>query len=305
MCKNYGWIASHGQLKWASRPWPEEHSDWSNLRLELGGICGTDIQIIGGYADFAGFLGHEFVATDLKTGQRVVGEINVGCGCCSTCLQGDQRFCSQRSVLGIRGLDGCFAQRFQLPTKNLYPVDDLAPELAVWTEPLAAALNVEQYLPVNCPILILGDGRLAALIGLALKDHHDITVAGRHPEKVERLQAIGLKTTTTITDLWPAVIEATGSAQGINQALQICRPQGTVIVKSTVAGHFALDTNLIIINNLKVIGSRCGHFLPALEALRSGRIDPRPLIDQICSLEQLPQAFQRSGGFKTLVRGLG
>ncbi|MFN8613942.1 MAG: alcohol dehydrogenase catalytic domain-containing protein [Vulcanimicrobiota bacterium] len=303
MSDNHGWTIWQQAPLWASRPRLEDRSGWRWLELELGGVCGTDVQMVQGYADFAGFLGHEFVARDLITGRRVVGEINVGCGLCLDCQGGDSRFCPGRVVLGIRGLDGCFAERFCLPEGNLHQVDDLAPELAVWAEPLAAALDVGLHLPSQSPVLVLGDGRLGALIGLALKDSHEVTVCGRYGHKLERLAALGLHTTAQPKGLWPAIVEATGSGQGANQALQLCRPRGTVVLKSTVAQGQGLDTNLIVVNALKVVGSRCGQFASALQALRSGRIDPRPLIDQILHLDEFPRAVRARGGFKTLLRG--
>lgn len=303
MSENHGWTIAQKAPLWASRPWPGDFPGWSCLQLELGGVCGTDLQMLQGYANFNGFLGHEFVARDLTTGRRVVGEINVGCGACPDCARGDARFCPGRVVLGIRGLDGCFAERFRLPSANLYEVNDLAPELAVWTEPLAAALEVGLHLPPGCEVLVLGDGRLGALIGLALKDSHAVTVCGRHASKLDRLRALGLETCQGVTGLWPAVVEATGTAEGAQLALRCCRPQGTVVLKSTVAQSGGLDTNLMVINALKVVGSRCGRFGPALEALRSGRIDPRPLIDRIVDLGEFPQAVARRGEFKTLLKG--
>ncbi|MBS2034084.1 alcohol dehydrogenase catalytic domain-containing protein [bacterium] len=303
MSENQGWTIGQRAPFWASRPWPEETPGWSCLQLELGGVCGTDLQMLQGYAEFDGFLGHEFVARDLKTGRRVVGEINVGCGCCTDCQRGDSRFCRGRVVLGIRGLDGCFARRFRLPTANLFDVHDLPPELAVWTEPLAAALDVHLQIPSQSQVLVLGDGRLGALIGLALKDSHEVTVGGRHGHKLERLRALGLNTTQEMRGLWPVVVEATGTAEGAGLALSLCRPQGTVVIKSTVARSAGLDTNQLVVQALKLVGSRCGRFGPALDALRSGRIDPRPLIDQVLDLEDFPRAVSHRGGFKTLLRG--
>ena len=301
MSDNYGWKISQTSPLWAARPWTELPAGWSCLQLELAGVCGTDLQMLRGYADFDGFLGHEFVARD-QAGRRVVGEINVGCGSCPDCLRGDARFCPGRTVLGIRGLDGCFAERFRLPTANLYPVDDLAPEVAVWCEPLAAALEVENHLTPGSEVLVLGDGRLGSLIALALRSQHPVTVVGHHGHKLERLRALGLETSQGVTGLWPAVVEATGTAAGAQQALRCCRPQGTVVLKSTVAQSGGLDTNLMVVNALRVVGSRCGRFEPALAALRSGLVDPRPLIEQVLDLSEFPKALE-ARGFKTLLRG--
>lgn len=308
MSEYSGWKVSQKAPFWASRPWPELPPGWTCLQLELAGVCGTDLQMVRGYADFDGFLGHEFVARVQHSdqpewiGRRVVGEINVGCGSCRDCQAGDQRFCPTRTVLGIRGLDGCFAERFRLPLANLHRVDDLAPDLAVWCEPLAAALEVGNHLSPGVEVLVLGDGRLGSLIGLALRDQHRVTVAGRHPAKLERLRAIGLNTTIGVSGLWPVVVEATGTAEGAQLALRSCRPQGTVVLKSTVAESGGLDTNLMVVNALRVVGSRCGPFEPALQALRSGQVDPRPLNDQWLDLVEFPKALEATG-FKTLLRG--
>ncbi|MBX3172230.1 MAG: alcohol dehydrogenase catalytic domain-containing protein [Candidatus Eremiobacteraeota bacterium] len=308
MPDNFGWKIFQKAPLWASRPWSELPAGWAGLQLELAGVCGTDLQMICGYADFEGFLGHEFVARVTESdrpdwlGRRVVGEINVGCRLCPDCRAGDQRFCPARTVLGIRGLDGCFAERFRLPLANLHPVADLEPELAVWCEPLAAALEVGPQLSAGLEVLVLGDGRLGSLIGLALRDQHRVTVAGRHPAKLERLRALGLETTQGVSGLWPVVVEATGTAEGAQQALRCCRPRGTVVLKSTVAESGGLDTNLMVVNALRLVGSRCGPFEPALQALRNGRIDPRPLIDQVVDLSEFPKALE-ARGFKTLLRG--
>ena len=169
-------------------------------------------------------------------------------------------------------------------------------------EPLAAALEVGQHLAPGLEVLILGDGRLGSLVALALRDRHPVRLVGRHPEKLERLRALGVETAPNIAGLWPVVVEATGTAEGAQQALGCCRPQGTVVLKSTVAHSGSLDTNLIVVNALTVVGSRCGPFEPALQALRSGQVDPRPLIDQVLDLDEFPRALA-ARGFKTLLRG--
>ena len=189
-----------------------------------------------------------------------------------------------------------------MPLTNLYQVDDLDPHQAVFAEPLAAALEAGIHLLPGREVLVLGDGRLGSLIALALREKHPVTVLGRHREKLERLKALGLSICQQTSGLWPIVVEATGSAGGRQQALRVCRPQGTVVLKSTVAESAELDINLVVVNAINLLGSRCGRFEPALQALRSGTVDPRPLIDQILDLNEFPQALQ-SRGFKTLLRG--
>lgn len=309
MSENPGWKVHQGALQWASHPLPPRPDGWARLQLELGGVCGTDFQIVEGYADFQGFLGHEFVARVVECpepgwlGRRVVGEINVGCGHCPDCRSGDPRWCPSRKVLGIRELDGVFARSFLLPLANLHVVDDLSPELAVFCEPLAAALEVDNHLPSGCDVLVVGDGRLGSLIALALRNGHPVTVLGRHAAKLAKLSDLGLKAVSQVDGQWPAVVEASGSASGWETALNLCRPQGVVVAKSTIAGRQSLDTRPLVINALRLQGSRCGPFEPALAALRSGAVDPRPLIDAIVELEELPKALQRRDWLKALVRG--
>lgn len=307
MTENHGWKVQKKALLWASHPLPPRPRGWARLQLELGGVCGTDLQLVQGYANFNGFLGHEFVATVVECddaswlGRRVVGEINVGCGRCSECLAGDQRWCPTRRVLGIRGLDGAFARSFLLPITNLHPVDDLESELAVFAEPLAAALEVENHLPQGAEVLIVGDGRLGSLIALALKANHEVTVVGRHAEKLQKLDSLGLKVTRAADRQWPAVVEASGSPSGLETALAACRPRGVVVVKTTVAQTVAVDTRPLVVNALRVQGSRCGPFRPALAALRSGLVDPRPLISGVVELAALPAALNRRDWLKVLV----
>ena len=309
MSETWGWNVAQGKLQWAARPLPQLPEGWARMQLVMGGVCGTDLQLIHGYAGFDGFLGHEFVgqvtecAQSEWVGRLVVGEINVGCGHCPGCRQGDARFCPERVVLGIRHLDGAFAQSFQLPVGNLFPVDDLDPQLACWAEPLAAALEVGKLLDSATEVVVLGDGRLGSLIALSLQSDHQVRVVGRHAHKLERLRSLGLDAVDTIRGQWPVVVEATGSAAGLNQALRLARPGGLVVIKSTVAQPEVIDTTPIVVNALRVVGSRCGFFGPALEAMRSGRVDPRPLVDQVLDLSEFPQAVERRDWVKVLLRG--
>jgi alcohol dehydrogenase len=306
-----GWRAHKGQLQWASKPLAELPSGWARLELVLGGVCGTDLQLIQGYADFEGFLGHEFVArvcecpTPGWLGQLVVGEINVGCGHCSECAGGDARFCPARKVLGIRGLDGAFAQSFQLPLQNLHPVGTLDPALAVWCEPVAAALEVEQHLPLGAEVLVLGDGRLGSLIALALQTRHRVTLVGRHPAKLERLRGLGLEAVETVSGQWPCVVEASGTARGLVDALGRVRPRGTVVIKSTVARPEVVDMTPVVVQALHLVGSRCGSIGLALKALQAGLLDPRPLVDQVLELADFPLAIPRRDWVKVLLKGSG
>lgn len=300
-----GWVAQGGELVWIRRDQPSLPPDWARLRLVLGGVCGTDLHILAGYAGFSGFLGHEFVADVVEcaspewVGVRVVGGINVA-------EAADPRFSPERRVLGLRGLDGVFAESFQLPVRNLLAIDALDPQLAVWAEPVAAALEVAAHIPAGTPVAVLGDGRLGALIALVLRRDHPVTVFGKHAHKLRRLAALGLATASDSSDEFPAVVEATGSAGGFAAALERVEPQGIVVLKSTVAVPQVQDLNPVILKAVQVVGSRCGDIGAALQVLRAGEVDPRPLVDAVVPLSRLPEAIQgmrERGWLKVLVSG--
>jgi threonine dehydrogenase-like Zn-dependent dehydrogenase len=267
----------------------------SIVRVSLAGICGTDLEISRGYLAFRGVPGHEFVGRVVETsnpdlrGKRVVGEINAGCGRCAACLADLTRHCPNRTVLGILGRDGSFAEFLTLPDENLLPVPDSIPDdAAVFTEPLAAAFEIFEQIHIgrNQSILVLGDGRLGAMVALALNSRsYEPLVVGHHPEKLERLSALGIKTTETAPqDKFDVVVDCTGKGEGFRTALERVAPRGTIILKSTAAAGAELNLAPVVINEITVLGSRCGRFAPALEALAVDRIDPRPLIDGIFSL---------------------
>ena len=302
-----GWHIRAEGLSWQPLAKRELGSGWARLELVLGGVCATDYQLLAGYADFHGVIGHEFCARVVECeekdwlGALVVGDINVGCGRCP-----DARFCPHRQVLGIRDLDGVFAESFALPLENLVRVDDLDPSLACWAEPLAAALELHRHLGPGEPVLVLGDGRLASLISASLVEAgHPVDVLGRHAEKLERLRQLDCHTHLRLPDgEWPVVVEASGSPLGLEQALRLTAPLGKVILKSTTAAKAEIQTSPIVVKALQVIGSRCGLISEAVQWLRQGRLDPRPWVSQVVSLEELPQAMQRRN-FKLLVSGPG
>jgi alcohol dehydrogenase len=283
------------------------------VRPTLVGICKTDLELIKGYMGFRGVLGHEFVGVveachnDSWVGRRVVGEIN----CPLTESVGDPRHVEPRTVLGIMGRDGVMADRFSLPVANLLAVPDgLSDQMAVFTEPLAAAYEIEEQLTtLPDTALVLGDGKLGALCALVLQERGcAVTLVGKHPSKlakvahlvhtVERDQSHGLRSD------FPLVVDATGSAQGLAEALTRVQPRGTVVLKTTVAAPHHLDLSAIVINEITLLGSRCGRFAPALESLAQGRVDPRFLIERTFPLEQAMEAFdlaQRPGAGKVLL----
>ncbi len=289
----------------------------SRIRVRMAGICGTDLELARGYMTFHGVPGHEFVGEVVQTarrdlaGKRVVGEINAACGNCESCRAGLGRHCPTRTVLGILGRDGAFAEYLRLPDDNLLPVPDSVPdEIAVFTEPLAAAYEIfdQVSLAGNQTILVLGDGRLGAIIAMALAAQGlKPTIGGHHEDKLARLRSLGFATgmEDTLTAGFDVVVDCTGSTAGFGRALELVRPRGTIILKSTAAGSAPVNLAPIVINEVTVIGSRCGRFAPALAALASGKIDPRPLISAILPLEDGIAAIARASepsSFKVLLR---
>lgn len=298
-------------------PDPVAPAGESIVRVRLAGICGTDLEIARGYMNYRGVPGHEFVGTVVETGEpglrgrRVVGEINAGCGRCVDCAAGRERHCAKRTVLGILGRDGAFADFLRLPDRNLIPVpDSVSDEVAVFTEPLAAAYEIleQVHLPHNDAIVVLGDGRLGALVALMLKSAgYDPVVAGRHGEKLARLGGLGLKCVeeSSLDNKFDVVIECTAHGSGLNRALELVNPRGKIIMKSTAADAAPINLAPVVVNEITVVGSRCGRFRPALDALASGRIDPRPLISSTCELADGQSAFEaasRPTNFKILLR---
>jgi threonine dehydrogenase-like Zn-dependent dehydrogenase len=275
----------------ADYPDPVAAPGESIVRISCAGICGTDLEIARGYMKYRGVLGHEFVGVVARTsnsalrGRRVVGEINVGCGRCAICAAGLRRHCPDRTVLGILGRDGAFAEFLALSDANLIPVPDSVPdEVAVFVEPVAAAYEIleQVHLARNRTIVVMGDGRLGALVALVLRTEKYLPlVAGHHAEKLRRLKALGLDIVeeSRLGDRFDIVIDCSGSGAGFSRAVELVKPRGTIILKSTGADGAEINLAPVVINEITVLGSRCGRFEPALNALASGKIDPRPLID--------------------------
>ncbi|MGD0118079.1 MAG: alcohol dehydrogenase catalytic domain-containing protein [Candidatus Binatus sp.] len=289
----------------------------SVVRVSVAGICGTDLEIARGYMQYRGVPGHEFVGRVVESqnaslrGKRVVGEINAGCGRCATCLSGLARHCPNRTVLGILGRDGAFAEFLRLPDANLIPIPDSMPDdTAVFVEPLAAAYEIfeQTHLARNQTIVVLGDGRLGALVALALKSEKYLPlVAGHHREKLARLSALGLDTSdeSSLRDKFDVVVDCSGSGSGFRRAVELVRPRGRIILKSTAAAAAEINLAPVVVNEITVIGSRCGRFQPALDALAAGKIDPRPLIDDAFALDDGLAGFEAAKNplnFKILLR---
>ena len=308
-----------GQLKLLDLPKPVPQPGEALIRMSYAGICNTDLEITRGYMGFRGVLGHEFVgriaACDDSAwiGKRVVGEINLPCGQCSFCRAGMGNHCPNRKVLGILGKDGAFAEYLTLPLRNLHAVPDSVLDLdAVFTEPLAAALEILEQVEVQNfkKCVVLGDGKLGQLIARVLKPHcPDLNVFGKHENKLDLLRQVGIKTQMMekiidwVEDLEnqpDLVVEATGSALGLGMALELVRPRGTLVLKSTFQGRTSLELSPLVVNEITVVGSRCGPLAKALDLLASGQLDLQPLISQVMPLEQGPQALIKAGDKETL-----
>ena len=306
-----------GDLTLKELPQPEPQPGEVLIRVHLAGICRTDLEVLKGYHDFKGVPGHEFVGTVAGPhgspwlGQRVVGEINVSCLQCDRCRRGLTNHCRRRQVLGLQDRDGAFAQYLLLPELNLHPVPPEMPDdVAVFTEPLAAALQVLETTPISPEdrVLVVGDGRLGLLISWVLALHGaEVHLAGHHPEHLQLAEPYGVLTFLA-ADLRPGdydvVVEASGAPGGLDLALARVRPQGTVVLKSIYAGRYPLDPADLVVPEVRLMGSRCGPFPEALRLLSQGRVDPRPLIARSfplgAGLEALAWA-RRAGALKVLL----
>ena len=298
-------------------PEPEPAPGWAVVRVHVAGICNTDLELVRGYMGFRGVLGHEFVGTVESgpapwPGRRVVGEINFACGTCPVCLGGLGRHCPARRVLGIVGADGAFAERVAVPVANLHPVpDEVRDEAAVFAEPLAAAFEILEQVHVEpgAECLVFGDGKLGLLAAQVLDGAGArVTLVGRHPDRHAFLQRRGIATMPADAEgLPPAalVVDATGSAGGFARALAATRPRGTLVLKSTIAEQPQIDLAPIVIHEIRVVGSRCGPFAPALRALARGQVATQPLIAAHYDLEDGIAALAhaaRPGALKVLLR---
>jgi len=276
------------------------------VKIHLAGICSTDLQILKGYMGFTGVLGHEFVGSVSEgpgewIGKRVVGEINFGCGECDNCRRDLSRHCPNRRVMGILNADGAFAEYLSVPVGNLHAVpDDVSDEAAVFTEPLAAAFEILTQIQLDHgdDVLVLGDGKLGNLCAQVLRlTGAKITSLGKHVDKLALIKKSGVRT-RLLNDWQPrwfdVVVEATGSASGLELALSAVRPRGTLILKSTIAGNHQVSLAPIVINEINVIGSRCGPFADALGALTARQVSVTPLIEKVYSLTDGIDALQHA-----------
>jgi threonine dehydrogenase-like Zn-dependent dehydrogenase len=292
---------------------PSPRPDQALIRTSLVGICNTDLEIVRGYLDFEGVLGHEFVGVveqaedPALAGQRVVGEINIYCGECHMCLMGFPSHCTGRASLGIRQWDGCLAEYLCLPLENLHAVPDNIPDReAVFVEPLAAACQILEQIQVKPEdrVVVLGDGKLGLLIAQVLAlTGCDLTVVGRHQDKLDILAARGIATQTGLQTLArnvDLVVECTGSPDGFRDARSLVRPRGTLVLKSTYHGLVEADLSSLVVDEIQVVGSRCGPFPPALRLLSQGMVDVTPLIEAEYALDDALEAIEHAGQKGTL-----
>lgn len=278
------------------RPCPEPGE--ALIRVRRAGICNTDLEMMRGYAPFRGVLGHEFVGEVVDgppglTGRRVVGEINVDCRSCSRCVANDPKHCVRRRVLGIRGLDGAFAEYTVLPVRNLHAVpDSVSDREAAFTEPLAAAQHTAEQAGIKQSdgVLVVGDGKLGQLVARALAPSSArVIVLGHHQRKLALLADLGIATSTdasSIGDEFDVAVDCSGVPEGFEAARSALRAGGTLVLKSTYAGRLVIDASSLVVDEIRVVGSRCGAFEPAIEALASGRVAVTPLLDATYPLEQ-------------------
>jgi threonine dehydrogenase-like Zn-dependent dehydrogenase len=315
---------------------PKLRAGWALVRVRLAGICNTDVEILRGYHQFRGVPGHEFVGEVVEVagvsaelrgrwlGKRVAGEINVACSAygykpvCEFCRRGWKTHCARRTVLGIVGHNGAFAEYLALPLENLHEIPPIvADEKAVFIEPLAAACEILEQIPIRkVPrVAVLGDGKLAQLIALVLQAAGTkVTLYGKHGAKLKLARRAGIKTKKICGDARDLklvrgthrlVVEATGSPTGLALAQEMTEPRGTLVLKSTFHGAAPVETWPIVVKEITVVGSRCGPFAKAIELLRSGKVDPRPLISRRFALKDAAKAIryaQQRGVMKVLLR---
>lgn len=298
------------QLRLAEIPTPQNQSE-SLIRVVKSGICNTDLEIINGYAGFDGTIGHEFVGVVEESpdnpelvGKRVVGEINVGCNRCTLCKAGDSRHCADRTVLGIINRDGCHAEYLTLPARNLVEIpDEISNDQAIFIEPLAAAFGITEQVNISREqqVAVIGDGKLGILCAwsLALKTEK-LFLIGKHKNKLEIAQrkdveGVLLDDADKMSRSFDVVIEASGSESGFETALNLLKPRGKLILKSTFHGKPKWEAWRVVVDEVTIIGSRCGIFSPVLDLLKNKDVDVESLISEEFSLKNGVRAIEKAG----------
>lgn len=302
------WLENNQLSLKTTLPRPTPKPDEACVRVLRAGICNTDLELLRGYYPYTGIPGHEFVGMveqgpDHLQGQRVVGEINAACGNCHFCLKQVPTHCERRSVLGIVNRHGAFAEYLTLPVKNLHPVpDNVSTDAATFTEPLAAALEIQQQVMITAAdkVLVVGDGKLGQLVAQTLAlTGCDLLVIGRHRDKLANLENRGIRVglVDAVTDRsFDVSVECTGNPDGFAIARRALRPRGTLVLKSTYAGYLTVDASSLVVDEITLVGSRCGPFAPALVLLQTGQVDVEsliygcyPLLDGLAAFEQAQQ----------------
>jgi len=286
------------------------------VKVIRAGICNTDLELLRGYYPYAGVPGHEFVGVVTQgpaklQGQRVVGDINAACGTCHFCQTGQPTHCENRTVLGIVNRNGAFAEYLTLPVVNLHPVPKHVPtDAATFTEPLAAALEIQEQITVGPQqrVLVVGDGKLGLLVAQTLAlTGCDLLAVGRHPEKLAHLSDLGIQTGLVegIRDrTFDIAVECTGNPEGFDIARRALRPRGILVLKSTYAGNLNLNIATVVVDEITLVGSRCGPLPKALELLAQERVNVEPLVQACYALDQGLEAFevaQQRGSLKILL----
>ena len=300
------WLENNQLQLRSDVPIPEPPPGEALVRVVRAGICNTDLELLRGYYPYTGILGHEFVGVVEEgpkqlVGQRVVGEINAVCGECRFCRSGQPTHCENRTVLGIVNRNGAFAEYLTLPYANLHPVPDSVPtDVATFTEPVAAALEIQQQVSVRPDdrVLVVGDGKLGQLVAQTLAlTGCELLVVGRHRNKLDRLAARGIKTglADAVTErAFDLSVECTGNPEGFAIARRALRPRGTLVLKSTYAGHLTFDASSLVVDEITLIGSRCGPFPQALQLLSQNKLDVNYLIQTRYPLDEAIAAFDRA-----------
>ena len=311
-----------GRIEVRKEALPRMPKGFARIRLLAAGICSTDLELQRGYYGFSGTPGHEFVgevaavqdeADAAWIGRRVAGEINLACGNCAWCTRGLGRHCPTRTVLGIVNQPGAFREYLTLPIHNLHRVpDSVSNEEAVFIEPVAAACEIldQVKIPKGERVAVMGDGKLGLLVAQVLQaSGAQVHLLGRHREKMRLVEKSGVTTEIVPRKLPLAafrwVVDATGSSEGLQSAVTLCEPRGTIIIKSTVHGLVSIDTAPVIVNEVTLVGSRCGRFEPAIRLLARHKINVQDLIAQDFPLDRAPEAFARAatkGVLKVLLR---
>lgn len=308
----------NGKVFWAERPIPEPQKGEVLVKVLYAGICNTDLELLHGYYNFNGVAGHEFVGEVIKApgheeweGLKVVAEINIGCGSCSWCLKKEPRHCNNRKAIGIKNWDGAFAEYLKVPVNLLHKVESIPLREAVFVEPLAAALEISQqiHLRNSDRVVVLGDGKMGLLISLALKTYNpNLLLVGKHQTKLaiaaeQKVRTFQLKPPsfeiTQVLDEYNGkfdiVIEATGRPEGINNALELVRPEGIVVAKTTSHLDFKVNVSKLVVDEITLVGSRCGDISLALQSLKEKRLNVVPLIEDCYPFDKFEEALARAG----------